>query len=43
MVLFGRLGTAQEVVQVIMFMLSEEAAFVSDSIHTIDGAWIFGY
>ena len=39
----GRLGTATELAQVIAFMLSDEASFVTGSTYTVDGGWIAGY
>lgn len=35
----GRLGTAQEVANVVAFLLSDEAAFVSGSQYTVDGGY----
>ncbi|MCC3269541.1 SDR family oxidoreductase [Arthrobacter gengyunqii] len=35
----GRLGTAEEVVQVVLFLLSDKAAFVTGSQYAVDGAY----
>lgn len=35
----GRLGTAEEVAKVVAFLLSDEAAFVTGSQYTVDGAY----
>ena len=43
MVPFGRLGTPTELANVIVFLLSDDASFVSGSVYVADGAWITGY
>jgi NAD(P)-dependent dehydrogenase (short-subunit alcohol dehydrogenase family) len=35
----GRLGTAEEVAQVVLFLLSDKAAFVTGSQYTVDGGY----
>jgi len=40
---FGRLGEPKELANVIAFLLSDEASFVSGSVYVADGAWISGY
>ena len=37
--LMGRTGTADEVANVVMFLLSEKAAYVTGSIYGVDGGW----
>jgi 3alpha(or 20beta)-hydroxysteroid dehydrogenase len=36
--LYGRYGTAAEVASLVLFLLSDEAAYISGSLHLIDGA-----
>lgn len=36
----GRRGTAEEVAQVICFLLGDEASFVSGMVYGVDGGWI---
>src|SRR5258708_28611961 len=36
--LYGRYGTATEVANLVVFLLSDEAAYISGSLHLIDGA-----
>ena len=36
--LYGRYGTATEVASLVLFLLSDEAAYISGSLHLIDGA-----
>ncbi len=35
----GRLGTAQEVAQLAVYLASDEAAFTTGAVHVIDGGW----
>jgi NAD(P)-dependent dehydrogenase (short-subunit alcohol dehydrogenase family) len=35
----GRLGTADEVAQLIGFLLSERASFIHGSVHPVDGGY----
>lgn len=37
---FRRQGTAEEVANVIGFLLGPESSFVSGSCYSVDGAWI---
>lgn len=37
---FQRQGTAEEVANVIVFLLGPESTFVSGSVYAVDGAWI---
>ena len=36
--LYGRYGTATEVSNLVVFLLSDEAEYISGSLHLIDGA-----
>ncbi len=36
--LYGRYGTATEVANMVVFLLSDEAEYISGSLHLIDGA-----
>ena len=38
MPLYGRYGTATEVASLVVFLLSDEAEYISGSLHLIDGA-----
>lgn len=37
---FPRQGTAEEVANVIAFLLGPESTFVSGSVYAVDGAWL---
>jgi NAD(P)-dependent dehydrogenase (short-subunit alcohol dehydrogenase family) len=37
---FQRQGKAEEVANVIVFLLSPESTFVSGSVYSVDGAWL---
>jgi len=36
----GRLGTAEEIAQLALYLASDESAFTTGAIHVIDGGWI---
>lgn len=38
----GRLGTAQEVANLVLFLLSDQASFISGSYHLVDGGYTAG-
>jgi NAD(P)-dependent dehydrogenase (short-subunit alcohol dehydrogenase family) len=38
----GRLGTAEEVARFAVFLLSDQMAFASGSIHAFDGGYLVG-
>ncbi len=35
----GRLGTAQEIANLALYLASDESAFTTGQIHLIDGGW----
>jgi len=37
---FRRYGTAEEVANVVLFLLGPESSFVSGACYAVDGAWV---
>jgi 2-keto-3-deoxy-L-fuconate dehydrogenase len=36
----GRLGTAQEIAQLALYLASDESSFTTGAVHVIDGGWV---
>ncbi|KAI9728057.1 MAG: hypothetical protein M1834_007871 [Cirrosporium novae-zelandiae] len=36
----GRIGTCEEVANLVVFLLGDESTFISGAVHMIDGAWV---
>ena len=36
----GRLGRAEEIAALVLYLASDEAAFTTGAVHVIDGGWV---